>query len=436
MRRFDVDANPGVTPLVLFEQAVGSGVVPQAYLCCAVPQQEVKIYCVHLPSKFTSALDGSITPWDGQGFGFLGEVTQGMVTTVTFPSMAFRPIMNIRARTSDYMITHLAEFGAKGLPSPQANDPEGTLVNTRQFMYLPACYVPLMLDPAGYNLRRAWEVLYTAVVEANDLINCQSLIDWLRAATTGTAIPGNPNNIGPSMVATDLISPLADASLLLHRSKLLHQALPALLQPSTSLEHAITQMAVAVTQQTNDTRVAREQKLAAAEEPKLPSDKFTITLNILQEYLEIADERNLPSLWHQWANCSKRQELLVLSELLSAYARGPDAFSVAVPIPSSKLVQDLLSFVFVGDSPDDIKAGIHPFVIAEGSAEHRQADLEVARLYGLLNSGDQSIMLSDLEQLKSKEIKALPMNYFELERNLGMFGNFLGTILGSGHALT
>ncbi len=115
---------------------------------------------------------------------------------------------------------------------------------------------------------------------------------------------------------------------------------------------------------------------------------------------------------------------------MSTYACGPDAFSVAVPIPSSKLVQDLLSFAFVGDSPDDTKTGIHPFVIAEGSAEHRQANLEVARLYGLLNSGDQSIMLSDLEQLKSKEIKALPTNYFELERNLGMFGNFLGTILG------
>jgi hypothetical protein len=28
------------------------------------------------------------------------------------------------------------------------------------------------------------------------------------------------------------------------------------------------------------------------------------------------------------------------------------------------------------------------------------------------------------------------MNYFELERNLGMFGNFLGTVLGSAHALT
>jgi hypothetical protein len=99
-------------------------------------------------------------------------------------------------------------------------------------------------------------------------------------------------------------------------------------------------------------------------------------------------------------------------------------------------VQDLLSFAFVGDSPDDTKTGIQPFVIAEGSTEHRQANLEVARLYGLLNSGEQSIMLNDLEQLKSKEVTRLPMNYFELERNLSMFGNFLGTVLGTRHTLT
>jgi hypothetical protein len=159
-------------------------------------------------------------------------------------------------------------------------------------------------------------------------------------------------------------------------------------------------------------------------------------LPILQEYLEVPDERNLPPLWHQWSNCTKRQELMVLTELLSAYARGPESFVVTAPIPSTKVVQDLLAFAFVGDTPDDIKTGIQPFMIAEGTAEHRQANMEVARLYGLINSGEQSLLLSDLEQLKNKEVKSLPMNYFELERNLGMFGNFLGTVLGSAHALT
>jgi hypothetical protein len=242
-------------------------------------------------------------------------------------------------------------------------------------MYLPAKYVSLMLTPAGYTLQQTWEILYTALVDGNDLQTCQPLISWLRAATTGTAVPGNANETGPSRLVVALTSPLADATLLLHHSKILGQALPALFQPSASLENAITQMAVAVTQQTNKTRVSREQKAADAIAPKLPSDKCNITLPILQEYLEIPDERDLSALWHQWANCSKRQELIVLSELLATFARGPESFTVSTPIPTIKLVQDLLSFAFIGDSPDDTKTGIHPFVIAEGSSEHRQANL-------------------------------------------------------------
>jgi hypothetical protein len=68
--------------------------------------------------------------------------------------------------------------------------------------------------------------------------------------------------------------------------------------------------------------------------------------------------------------------------------------------------------------------------------EHRQANLELARTYGLLTGGEQSLLLSDLEVLKAKEIQSIPLTYFELERNLGMFGNLLGTVLGSTHILT
>jgi hypothetical protein len=121
---------------------------------------------------------------------------------------------------------------------------------------------------------------------------------------------------------------------------------------------------------------------------------------------------------------------------LQAYSRSNDAFSTCPPIASAKLVQDLLQFNFVGESADDIRSGIQPFIVADGSSEHRQANLELARTYGMLNTGDQSFLLSDLEVLKSKEVQSIPLSYFELERNLGMFGNLLGTVLGTTHVLT
>jgi hypothetical protein len=233
----------------------------------------------------------------------------------------------------------------------------------------------------------------------------------------GTAAPGNANNLnlGPSPAVIALQAPLADQALINHRQRIQKQVLPGLYQPAESLELAITQMAAAVTMNTNDSRLAREEKAARNLAPKLPSEKFTVTLPILMDYLETANEENLPLLWHRWANCSKKQEFTVLTEQLQAYARGPEAFTSVTPIVTVRLVQDLQNFHFVSDTLDDIKTGLQPFIIADGSAEHRHANLEVSRLYGLLNGGDQSTTLSDLEALKSKETQSIPLTYFELE---------------------
>jgi hypothetical protein len=88
-----------------------------------------------------------------------------------------------------------------------------------------------MLDPLGYTLRQAWEVLYQAIVDANDLANCQTLINWLRVAVTGTTIARNVQDWGPTALVLDLTAPLADAVLIQHCTTILKQALPTLYQP-------------------------------------------------------------------------------------------------------------------------------------------------------------------------------------------------------------
>jgi hypothetical protein len=113
----------------------------------------------------------------------------------------------------------------------------------------------------------------------------------------------------------------------------------------------------------------------------------------------------------------------------------PDAFSTCVPVVSLCLIQDLPNFIFMADTMDVIKTHLQPLVIADGSAEHWQANLELLCMYGLINSGEQALLLADVEALKAKEVQFLPLTYFELKQNLGMF-NLLGTVLGSTHILT
>jgi hypothetical protein len=433
MSRFNLEVNPVISHATLLEQAVGLGPVPQAYLCCVQRQHQTRVFCLHLPTKYTSSLDGRMTPWDGVTFAYLGEAIQGQVTTVILPEQAFRPIYNVRARTTDYIINHLNDLGAYGLPYPDANDQDTIETSVRAMIYLPARYVPLVLNPSGYNLRQLWETLYPAMVDADDLEACSPLIKWMRVVSTSMI----QNNLpGPTSATVELQVPLADEDLIIHRQRLQRLVLPSLYRPQESFERAITQMAVAVTQSTNETRAAREEKAARQAEPKLPSDRFTVTLHILQSYLQIEDERHLPLLWHRLANSTKKQDFHVLSDLLQAYARGPEKFTTCAPIATAKLMQDLINFVFVSESTNDIKSGLQPFVIANATAEHRQANMEIARMYGMLTAGDTSLQLTDLEALQSKEAQSVPLSYFELERNLGMFGNLLGTVLGSNHVLT
>jgi hypothetical protein len=157
---------------------------------------------------------------------------------------------------------------------------------------------------------------------------------------------------------------------------------------SQGLKTAIYQMANAMMMNTADQRIKANEVL----QPILPSTKFKSTLPILMDYLQIGNEMDLPQLWHQWANASKRQEFRVLREILEAYARGPEAFSHLAPVVSAKLVQDLLTFTFIGDSQDDIKVGLQPFTVANGSEEFRLANLELARIYGLLNDSSHGVM--------------------------------------------
>jgi hypothetical protein len=102
----------------------------------------------------------------------------------------------------------------------------------------------------------------------------------------------------------------------------------------------------------------------------------------------------------------------VLHDYLDSFARTAEAFSTSTPIvtPPPRLIQEL-DFNFLGTGAEDIKGGLQPFIIADGSSEQRQSNLETACLYGLLMTGDASISLANLEALSSKEIKSIPLTY-------------------------
>ena len=99
----------------------------------------------------------------------------------------------------------------------------------------------------------------------------------------------------------------------------------------------------------------------------------------LKSCLDVEDEGQLPEFWFTLAATPKKQEFSVIRKLLEAHSRSPQAFINNAPIPSPKLVSDLTTITFVADHPDDLKMGIQPFIVMDGSEDYHLATQEVAR---------------------------------------------------------
>jgi hypothetical protein len=108
MARFDPEAATVVAAETLLDQALGSSDDKhQASFCCALTTQGPRIYTVHLPACYSSALDGRVTQWDNKIYAFLGDVTQDIATTICFPANAFTTIANMVAHTEEYILANL-----------------------------------------------------------------------------------------------------------------------------------------------------------------------------------------------------------------------------------------------------------------------------------------------------------------------------------------
>jgi len=144
---------------------------------------------------------------------------------------------------------------------PVLQDDEAEEVTVRNYVFLPAVYIPLVLNSKGYTPKQLWEVLHPALVQRQELDVCLPLVQWMQAASMGTATL-QPLEMGDPIITLPLTSPTADELLLAHWHAILHQALPGLKAPPQSLETALAHMASALIAQTNDNRQAREQKAA------------------------------------------------------------------------------------------------------------------------------------------------------------------------------
>jgi len=233
------------------------------------------------------------TPWDDQSFAILGEVVQGLVSIVSFPEDTFDTVTE-QVKTLNYMAQNQAELVDLPVVLPVVDDDEDAKeVTSCNLIFLLTADVPL--------LEFSWLLIETSL---GNFVSSNSSSEWISSKCTtielvegsniGTPFP-NHLEMGNPLVDKRITAPPADEVLLAHCHAILHQAPPGLAAPPQTLEIVLTQMVTVLIAQMNDTRQAREQKLADDQEPKLPSTCFTVTLPVFNGVL--TNQRQTGTTW-------------------------------------------------------------------------------------------------------------------------------------------
>jgi hypothetical protein len=421
MNRFNAVVEEPVAAETLLEITLGNPTVPHTFLCCSAVHSPntYKIYLVHLLSKYVPALDGRATPWDNRNFCFLGDVLTDTAITVAIPGTTFAVTAQAFIYNDETLAQELVALPENALFPRQVNNANTTVMRTHYLMYLPPKYAHLMLDNKGCSPKEAWNRLIPTF-QADDFLDAAApIVNWIRASLHAT----QANHRGPPITALTLASPIADQDLVTHRSTLLFQALPALRhQQDPGLYTAIIQMAHAVASQANEAQTARLAREGGRDQPTLPSAKFSLLFPSLKRFLCLEEEAQLPEFWFTLAAAKKKQEFSVVREALDAYSRSNATFYNLTPVPTPKLVSDLVTVNFVADHPDDHKTGNQPLTIMDGSEEYRSAAQSVAERCAILAGQDFAIQYNDLEQFKvPKKPTRPPRNLFRTGKKLGTF---------------
>jgi len=432
MQRYDPMRADPVGAAALMASISGDPSRPGTYLCCSTVHNTPRIYLVHMLSRYPPAIDGRETPWDNHIFGYLGDLVQDQPIHVLLPDTIFEimaPVNVYDEETLAQELPHLANgtFFSRGRVQQDNVIP----ITTRQLMYLPTKYAPLLISNQGYTPQEVWGRLLPQMQQDGLLVAAAPIVAWLRVTLHATA----PQNTGPPATSITLKVPALNQDLSQHRTQI--RILTGLGGLTPGFEASLATMANALVMQNNEARNTRMAKELERDQPTLPSAKFNMLFSSLKQMLNVAEEENLPEFWFALAAAPKKQEFSTVRDYLDKYARSPNAFLAVAPIPNPKLLTDLTSATFVADNDDDIKTGIQPFIAMDGSAAYRQATQELARSYTVLAERDVSLSYYDWDSFKiPKDLRSYPTNFYELEQNLGVFGNLIGAIIAETHPIT
>ncbi|MGH7974646.1 MAG: hypothetical protein ACREBR_03905 [bacterium] len=465
--------DPTVSPGDLTERVMhAADAEPQAYVMVYKDERDGqhKTLLLHRPKIYPRALGAVETPWDDEGWAFVGDITGQQITTVAWPDAAFRltapvevpplhemhpdleiePVVQFADEESDEDVEEEkneckdeAELEVVPGVEAESQNEKGTsereqvnkvpreLLRTRNVMYVPPKYVPLLLGEQ-LTTRATWKRIGSAIIRDGNQRACRPLLNWLRISSIRT---GRRGEVATCLARPEI--PFADARLIAHRWGLVRQDLPW---------YQTGNQRFRVDQEIDDRQVIgiggilgelirqvqRPEPLAT--QPKLPSARWPAVIDAILRVCEVDDETDLPTIYHQLAKTSKKDERMIVQAACDRRAREEGAATDVPPHISAELAKKITTFSFGAVDDDNLEEGLQPFCVSYTTLERLNEAKELAALHDTIAEGT-STQLQDLLQLRAAQNVHIPHSLFQVEASLESFSIVLEVALGTRHRL-
>jgi len=422
-RFVDGGAGPVPVPVTLRDQtATLSDRQPMAFLCLVTGvggAHEVAI--VHRFMKYMDLPGEAESGYHDRILGLLGDIMPHQYPTVEVPSTAFHLVGTpVRVPTTAAMQTLLPDWVDMATSlGPYAEDtPETEVVRPRNIQLIPCRYAAILVHRRGVPPKAAFQELYGAMQARNELVSCQDILVWLRAACTArggggplSAVPVVHHQFGPVHLP---------AAVYRYMIGKVRADLPALATPDALTSEVTGTLAGALRALTRSADGTAER--TAPREARTVAEVYRETYRTLLRFGNVAQVEQLAPVWKRLANCAKSEQHTILVQEFQrvCMSRGLST-ELYVPIVTATLKQMVVGFQFVGHGVDDLSSGCQPFLVSfAGSTNHLQA-LEAASIGNQLAQGEHQASLSDYRTLREKEKIRFPRDIMEVGITLGRY---------------
>jgi hypothetical protein len=396
-----------------------------------------KVQLVHRPALFPTVMGQPLTQWSNRAFAFAGDVMgpagAGHINIVEFPADAFHLVANqIRVPTTAVLEAAFAVGPDVSTVGPYGENDDGTeVLRTRNYMYVPPKYVPILLAHS-LTPREAWTRVRGAIVADQATVACAPLLDWLRIACTlrlGQQVP--------ILQQPFPMVPLADADLQSHRLALLRNDLPGRFALQLPQGDAF-QVAAAIGALASEQRDARAETLArvTADNNKTPTGRWGPHLTKLLRIAQVATVAELAPIWVELAKTPKRLErptMQAWADTTAANLGMPSSAPIITPALAAKII--IFQFDPAYGHVDNLEDGIQPFLVGYRNPLAVQAARDNAGNYDLLHQGSVGATMVDILQFKNSDKIAMPTAIIHVTLALKQYRVLLHMLLKGTHQL-